>query len=331
MTATPVALPESEVQAVLSAALRDQQGANARLESWTAEPLNRHGARRTVRYDLEARLRDPTHVQRVQWVGKFYDREAEARRVASVLEELAGSRCGERGRMSIPRLVWYDGQRGLLLMTYEGGWSITSPLVRYPEWVLPAVGRALAAVHAVSVTLDQVTSPAAVLLDLRRRVAELSSELPERAAALDDTLLQLERSAPPGPPTPVFVHGDFGPANLLWRRGSLVVLDFDKCSRGDPALDLGTLLTQLRRFALRRPDKVRDFSAIRRGLLTAYQRRSPPDPGLDERVAWYERCVSLRKIHTLTCDRTRRPEAEAIRRRQAEAIGLMEAYDGHPA
>ena len=34
----------------------------------------------------------------------------------------------------------------------------------------------------------------------------------------------------------------FGPANLLWRAGQIVVLDFDKCALGDPAQDLGNLL-----------------------------------------------------------------------------------------
>ena len=43
-----------------------------------------------------------------------------------------------------------------------------------------------------------------------------------------------------------------------------------------------------------------------------------------ERVAWYEQVVLMRKIHALEFDTTRRPEAEAIRQRQAEAVRLLE-------
>ena len=51
----------------------------------------------------------------------------------------------------------------------------------------------------------------------------------------------LVAATPPPPPAACFVHGDFGPANLLWRVGQMVVLDFDKCTRGDPAADLVVL------------------------------------------------------------------------------------------
>jgi len=89
-------------------------------------------------------------------------------------------------------------------------------------------------------------------------------------------------------------------------------------------MDIGNLLTQLRRLTLRKPGKLPDFASLRRSIIEAYQRWSPPDPGLTERVAWYEQIVLLRKIHGLEFDKDRRPEAEEIRRRQAEAIRLLE-------
>jgi len=100
-------------------------------------------------------------------------------------------------------------------------------------------------------------------------------------------------------------------------------LDFDRCTRGDPALDLGNLLTQVRRLTLRKPGKLPDFSLLRWGILDAYQRWSQPDPGLAERVAWYEQVMLVRKIQFLASDTTRHKEAEAMRQRQAEAIGLL--------
>jgi len=110
---------------------------------------------------------------------------------------------------------------------------------------------------------------------------------------------------------------------LLWNAGRIVVLDFDDCTRGDPALDLGNLLTQLRRLTLRKPGKLPDFTSLRRGILAAYQACARHEPGLAQRVAWYEQTALVGKIHSLTFDRTRHPEAEAIRRRQAEAMRLL--------
>src|SRR2546427_8336594 len=86
----------------------------------------------------------------------------------------------------------------------------------------------------------------------------------------------------------LFLHGDFGTANLLWRPGRLVVLDFDRCTRGDPALDLGYLLTQLRRVTLRKPGKLPEFASLHSAILDGYQRWTPPDPTLSRRGAWYE-------------------------------------------
>ena len=114
----------------------------------------------------------------------------------------------------------------------------------------------------------------------------------------------LERQAPPLPVAPSFVHGDFGPANLLWSSGQIVVLDFDKCARGDPALDVGNLLAQLRRITVRKPDRLRDFPSARERVLDAYRGWSAPDLGLDKRVAWYERATLLRKVHRMALEPT---------------------------
>src|SRR5256885_15978677 len=124
-------------------------------------------------------------------------------------------------------------------------------------------------------------------------------------------LTRLEHAAPSAPAAPSFLHGDCGRANLLWRPGCLVVLDFDRCTRGDPALDLGYLLTQLHRVTLRKPGKLPEFASLSSAILEAYQRWSPPDAALASRVAWYEQATLAGKIHVLTFDLTRHPEAGA--------------------
>lgn len=327
MTASPATPHTDDTEAVLGTALREVHGAGAQLEAWTSDPITKHGRHRVVRYDLHARVAGAPEVQHYQWVRKFYDRDDDARTVATVLRQLAVTGCGAGSGLVIPRVIAYDATRRVLFLSYEAGKSVTSSIAREGSVVLAGLGGALAVLHAARVSLDAIRPPAAVLGDLRPRIAQLCARFPNEAVRLRSAGDRLEREAPAAPLAPSFLHGDLGPAQLLWRTGSIVMLDFDTCTRGDPALDLGALLTQLRRLTLRKPGKLPDFAALRSGILDAYRRSSRHDPGLPGRVAWYERIALLRKIHSLTFDRTRHPEAEAIQRRQAEAIHLLELCD----
>ena len=325
MTVRSVTLRPEETEAVLRAALCAAYGADARLEDWTAERFTTHGRHPVIRFDLRAHVPGAAGIQQYQWVGKFYDRDAEARRAGTILRALArtDSEAGDH-RVVIPRLIACDAPHGLLLMTYEAGDSVTSAIAQYGSVVLLAIGRALAALHASDIALDGATLPRAVLDQVRPMAADLCARFPNHVDALRPMVATLERGMPLASARPAFLHGDFGPAQLLWQTGRIVVLDFDRCTLGDPALDLGNLLTQLRRITLRRPEKLPvAFGSLRAAVLDAYQRWTPHDPGLDQRVSWYEKIALLRKIHGLAFDRTRHPEAEAIERRQAEAINLL--------
>jgi aminoglycoside phosphotransferase (APT) family kinase protein len=44
----------------------------------------------------------------------------------------------------------------------------------------------------------------------------------------------------------VFIHGDYKSDHLLVGRNRLTVIDLDRCAAGDPALDLGKFLADLR-------------------------------------------------------------------------------------
>jgi len=324
MTASLVTLRPEEAETVLRAALREVYGVDAWLDSWSAERFTTHGRHPVMRYDLRVHVAGASDVQHHQWVGKFYNRGEDARRAETILRALAGADSLASGVVITPRVVACDPARALLLMTYEDGSGLSSAIRQHDGVALSAVARALAALHATEDIVDDATSPAAVLDELRPRVADLRDRFPDQAASLQRRLVTLERETPRSPPLPSFLHGDFGPAQLLWRMGRIVVLDFDKCTRGDPALDLGNLLTQLRRITLRKPEKLPvAFASLRTGILDAYRRWTSPDPGLDRRVAWYEQTTLLRKIHGLAFDRTRHPEPEKILQRQAEAIRLL--------
>jgi aminoglycoside phosphotransferase (APT) family kinase protein len=317
----------AHTQDVLSAALAALHGGTARLERWSVnDGFTAYGKRRVVRYELEATVAKGIS-RRYEWLGKFYDEDRDARRVASVLRQLAEvAASGARPAPTVPGVIAYHAPERLLLLTYEAGEPVASAIGHTTHAVVSALGRALAALHAAPIVLEETVSPpgpASVLADLQPMVAELCGRFPEEAAALERARAALARTAPPPPPSPCFVHGDFGPANLLWRSGQVVVLDFDKCTSGDPALDLGNLLAQLFRMSLRKPDRLRDFAAARAGVLDAYRRWSGPDPGLEARVAWYQQATLLRKIHRLTFNTTRHPGPEGLRQRRVEAERLL--------
>lgn len=323
MNPSPAVLSLEEAPVALAAAVRETHGGDAWLESWTGELITRHGRRRVVRFDVRVRVAGGTHVRRHQWAGKYYDQDHEARLVAGVLRALASSDCGARGGMVIPSVVAYHAPQRLLLVTYEPGESVTEGIARHGGLVLRAIGRALAALHATYVPVEAMASPGGVLGQLQPMVAQLLERLPRESVALPRRLLELEREAPSAPVRAAFLHGDCGPAQMLWQQGNIVLLDFDRCTRGDPALDLGNLLAQLRRLALRKPGTLPDLVTLRGEILDAYRRWSVRDQGLDARVAWYELATLIRKVHSLVFDTTRHPEPEALERRGAEAIRLL--------
>ena len=318
------ALQPDETKAVLSGALRELEGVGARLEGWTADDtFTSFGKRRVVRYELEARLAGGPRVHRYRWVGKFYDRDEDARRVATVLRELGELNGKAESCLAVPSVLAYHAPRRLLLLTYESGESMTTAMAQDTAMILAAIGRAVATLHSLPIAPTRTIFPNAVLEDIRPRVRHLCERFPSETASLESALEALERDAPPFPSAPSFVHGDFGPANLLWREGRVVVLDFDKCALGDPACDLGNLFAQLFRTTIKRPEILRDFPAARATVLRSYIRWSPTDPDLDSRVAWYERATLLRKIHGLLFSKNRDQHPDAVRQRQAEAVQLL--------
>ena len=318
----PLALRPDEARAVLGAVLGDRFGPRTALMSCVAMPLSRRGRQRVVRYDFAARLPGPGEIFRDRWVGKFYPRAEDARRAGAVLRELAATGCCRRGRMLIPAVLGHYPPRRVVMLRFEPGESVIPRLAEPDGAAATAIGRALAALHAAQVAAPEIT--AAALLDaLVPRLEQLSDTFPEPAMGLRRELKQLRRSEPPDPPAAVFLHGDLGPAQLRWQEGRLVLLDFDKCGRGDPALDLGTLLTQLYRVARRRPEKLPDFAGVRASILAAYAAESPPDRGLARRVTWYERAALLRKILLLLTDTGRGNGRGERERRREEGVRLL--------
>src|SRR6266571_1849097 len=96
-------------------------------------PVTRHGRRRVVHFELDACLPSRSDSQRLDWVGKFYDGDVEARRVAGLLERLARCDGSRQGAFVVPTLLGYYAPRYLVLMSYETGEEVTPALARSEE------------------------------------------------------------------------------------------------------------------------------------------------------------------------------------------------------
>jgi phosphotransferase family enzyme len=311
----PDALNDARVAAALHAAARATYGAALQIAEWRATELTNRGGRRVVRYDLTLSDGATGETRPVCWIGKFYDSAETAGRVAATLRGLEAADYAARSGAVTPRLVYDAPDPRLLLATFEPGEPVVDRLDGDWRAIAPAVARALATLHALPAPDWGNAAPPEIITDLRRRVDALRGWLPKEEDRLQSTLARLERDAAALPAPSALTHGDFGAGQLLWQRGRLVVLDFDKCGRGDPALDLGNFTAQLRRRALL-DGLAAPVHQMRDLLLDVYTRAAEDGSdrsNLAARVAWYEHMVLLRRVHFFARQGTEEWRERALR------------------
>lgn len=88
---------------------------------------------------------------------------------------------------------------------------------------------------------------------------------PDVAPAVDALIASLA-----DPPVRTFVHADFSPKNILVHAGGLTLVDFETAHAGDPAYDLGFVLSHLLLKAIRAAPVDRPFVELTRAFWDAY-------------------------------------------------------------
>lgn len=92
--------------------------------------------------------------------------------------------------------------------------------------------------------------------------------LADDATALTTRMVELASTLPAV--TPVMIHRDYYPANLIWDGTKVWGIDIDQIALGDPAVDVGSFIAQLEKLALRTTGRIDAYEAEREVFLGAY-------------------------------------------------------------
>jgi len=174
---------------------------------------------------------------------------ARAFRVATyVADRLDASGGGTRGLRPLAAVA----EDGVILFPEIFGRPLWE-LLRHHDvvtWHLQRAGCALRALHSGTASLAGARDGrdfAAEVEAVGRASEHICALLPRTGAVITD-MLERARSVYDrlSPEAPTFTHGDFKADHLWVSGGCLMVLDFGSCAIGDPALDVGKFLADLR-------------------------------------------------------------------------------------
>jgi aminoglycoside phosphotransferase (APT) family kinase protein len=152
------------------------------------------------------------------------------------------------------RPLGYVAEDGVVLYPRVQGAPLSEHLRRRPSQdvgrFLERAGAALRTLHHLPPAVASHLRPhhfAAVVSKIAHDSDQIRMLLPSVGAPIDAQLKraqELHKRLPQGAPT--FTHGDFKAEHVWVTPDGLTLIDFDSCHFGDPALDVGKFLAELR-------------------------------------------------------------------------------------
>ena len=179
--------------------------------------------------------------QQIIAYAKIYAGE-EGRDVYDVYQQIHAA-CNQ---VRIPRaLAYYDKHHLLLLESVPGvSLSVLEPARR--EYAYHQLGEALNKLHGITPPSSAARSTRLTLDGLMQAAATISQACPEvadLAQRLAEKLIASYEKIPDA--TPVLLHGDLHPKNILMDGERLFLLDLDQAATGAAALDVGSVIAGL--------------------------------------------------------------------------------------
>jgi aminoglycoside phosphotransferase (APT) family kinase protein len=192
----------------------------------------------------------------------------------------------------IPQPLGYIDRLRMVLMEDVAGTplDLSSPQLDDP---LRRVAQALVKIHHCPVPVEKERDADERIQRLKRAVSDIPAARPDLAETVDRCLRRLKKLADNLPAhEPGLVHGSLSTQEVLLSGSELTILDLDKISLSDPALDVGNFLAHIvwsgRRLAW--PEAVVRSHA--QTFLSAYQPESPAK--LRQRIDFYHRACLLK-------------------------------------
>jgi aminoglycoside phosphotransferase (APT) family kinase protein len=197
---------------------------------------------------------------------------------------------GERRRPpGLPRPLGYDGEHGALLMEWIDG----RPWLELGPWDKRRLEEAvslLTSLHDSESTPARKRSSRRVVASVRRKAAAAATLAPDLAPRFLDAAEALAARCPPDVEL-VPSHGDFSPRNVLVAKDRVVLIDWDRFQRADPARDIASLGAWFWLACLREGHS--PSWAVLEQAVTAYERLRP-EASLRERLAFHTAAALVR-------------------------------------
>lgn len=270
----------SEITPVLAAALGDRSDAPV---AWrAAQVLHYRPHRRCVlRYRPEAPDVEPDSV-----IVKVYPPGSKAGKAAHRMMTLRSGAAS--AGLDVPEPLLVDERLNVLVMAFARGTSLkqllrAAPTAEAARQTTAAAASALAALHSLQMDGGEPRTLELEIGRLRKRATLLALVAPALAGAVSATTDRLERLVQHHAPEIISVgHGDFTLSQLLAHGERVAMVDFDRISSADPALDVGNLMGKLHRDALDAPGTV--LEGLPEVFLAQYESLSGRRNGLAERA-----------------------------------------------
>jgi phosphotransferase family enzyme len=283
---------------------RESRGDVWTLRSVEATPLRyKPGDRCVLRYHLSVEANTGS-TESFSVIGKLYRTSEQAMAAAAIMERLWEA---QDSRPWTARPLGVVGALPVVLSEDLGSGAAERPtltgtdVIRFggeaPHEALRLAARALAALHTSTTASSETAQRTG--LDESAKAGKRATAIARYVPALADTTATVARSLrraleSPSPSRLRPSHGSYKPTQLLFRSGSVFVVDFDQFSLAEPALDVGYFLAYLRPPGLwyRRPGSRTWFTDAAATFLSAYA-EAAAERGMDAA----ERDEVLRRCH----------------------------------
>ena len=176
--------------------------------------------------------------------------------------------------VAVPAVLGRSKRSGALVT----GWLEGTPLDALGEPRVAATrlaGQTLARLHRVRPGALRRHSREAHALGVVASARFVTFVLPHLGGHIKPLALAIAAASLEGPEAMVTLHGDFSSDQVIVRDGAASLIDFDQASVGEPAVDLGTFIAQVRRDALTDQLDEHSVGALEDALLDGYDADLP--------------------------------------------------------